>query len=522
MSKKYKRRKKRRGRDFSVQESTGADGINFYALVAGMVTLLSLILLAWSHWGTPRKIANVLAAANDSNLDAGAINEIDFSDFEQVLARGSASELNNILIAHDESKERNKGVDYQILANRRRIAISNKMLGMALNAKQRELAIVSTFEAMTVIHELNHRHQLEEPSVVESLRKLADAFKNDDIGRVALAARLSVFKLNSIELPAEDIQFVPTLVVDGFIELNQDYQDNRLVIAALRMTTEYYFTSFDHPVGASFVESLRKRVDVSHQPKLAEVLDEFSDIALLLESGMDEAFANRWAHGISGQQELLKLALDLAADPRAGPGVIDSLDNVASWLEQIDQYDFAVQIYREIQGHAKEYQSPKTIALAQQISEYGIRRFQLVGKELMVAGVKPNGDSIAASDYENKVIVVVFWSSDQPNSVAPLRQLVVENKDWRQRPVQIIAVNIVPVVSENLDSIVSAIPGFQVVIPDADRDGENPIFDQCPSTRVPRALLVGTDGIVVDINVPMLELKTQVDFLLQARKTDKD
>ena len=50
---------------------------------------------------------------------------------------------------------------------------------------------------------------------------------------------------------------------------------------------------------------------------------------------------------------------------------------------------------------------------------------------------------------------------------------------------------------------------------DPDNDYSNKILSQCPSDQVPRIMLVRKDGVVSDINVPLGELDTEVEFLIR-------
>lgn len=46
------------------------------------------------------------------------------------------------------------------------------------------------------------------------------------------------------------------------------------------------------------------------------------------------------------------------------------------------------------------------------------------------------------------------------------------------------------------------------------KKGANPVWEQCPTDVLPRAMLIDSSGVVVDIDVPISQIQTQANFLL--------
>jgi len=138
----------------------------------------------------------------------------------------------------------------------------------------------------------------------------------------------------------------------------------------------------------------------------------------------------------------------------------------------------------------------------------------MVGEKIDLSGLNINGEEVSAAEFENKIVMVVFWSVYKKQSSQFLLKMSIAGRRWEERGIRILAVNKDQEVDASLiHDAMKPISNVTFVFGDAKNNYANNIFEQCPSDKTPRVMLVQRDGHVVDINVPLGEAVTQVDLL---------
>ncbi len=487
-----------------------ATGVDFFFLLMGMITTLMMFLLVYGVYSQTPKAARAAEAAKSGD-PTKEVNATNAEEFDELLEGADVTQLTNILTGLNAWSAKD-GAEKSITANQRRINVANHLLTKKLDNDQRRLAITSKLNALTTVYGFSLISS-GVPNVAESLRDTSNTYLDSPDKDIQKLAKLSLFKVNAFEMTKDGNEPAPRQLVGEITKLLKSFPDDDSVLATVNMIVEYYRQKVDRNVARKVTMGLEAKKDEFSSDKVSQLIKDFSDQALLSDAKYTQLFDNRWLPG--GQRELLKTTKQLAAEPSSGMLLVKSVDSVAHWFEQDDQYENAVAIYEEVLRSVDTYQSPEVAAQAKKRAQDGIQRSRIVGEKIDLSGFELNGEKMGGQEYEGKVVLVVFWSAFEPTSSAVLLKLSKSGKLWNQRGIRILAVNIDRKWNMDLiQGVVKAVSSVQFLFGDAGSNYSNEILDQCPSEIVPRLLLVKKDGRVADINVPADEIETQLDFLV--------
>ena len=516
-SKRGKRRKKKgeleRYAEKRDSKKDEVESVDFTFLMLGMITSVMALLFVSSLFTTPPKAKRALEAARTGEATE-EVKATDDEEFDRVLEDSDVNQLTNILSGLNRVS-RHLPPNESAKSHQRRIETANHMLGKKLSNDQRKLAIEAKLNALTTVYGLNYIQTEGVPNVAESLRDTAGTYVDSPDAEVQKLAKLCLVKVNSFEMTKDGNEMRPALLVDEMCKLLKGYPGDELVIATVDTIIKHLRGNFDRAVGVEITNGIKAREsEFVDSPKVAKMLRDFEDEEIMSDAKYSQLYENRWVNGKRGQRELLKKSLQLAAEPNAGNLLIGSVDKVAHWFEEDDQYEIAVSIYQEILNSVDTYRDPEVAAVAKKKAQDGIARSKIVGEEIDLSGLLLNGAPHPLENIKGRVAVVVFWSMYERDSIQTLSKVAVSGKVWKERGIRILAVNIDR--SWKLDLITEITQPIENVIflyGNPNDNYSNNILSQCPSDLVPRLMLVGRDGHVADINVPFDEVETQLDFL---------
>jgi hypothetical protein len=189
------------------------------------------------------------------------------------------------------------------------------------------------------------------------------------------------------------------------------------------------------------------------------------------------------------------------------------VDRVTQWFEQEDQYDRAVEIYEEMLKSSEANIYPEVAELARETAEYGLTRSKLQKQKIDLVGVTPDGSPLDPKTFDGRVVAVVFWSPKDHASIDALTQVYEETESWRNSGGRVLAVCLDRPLGVEAKLIIASMSDVVFAVADPKGNDKNAIWEQCPSKLLPRAMLVDRSGVVVDINVPIQDVKTEAGFL---------
>ena len=517
-SKKRTRKKKQNSLADFADKKAGAknlkkDGIDVTFMMLGMITTLLIGLLVYSQLRSSPGAGRALAAATSGEA-SDEVNSIGKDEFQELVENGNKTQLQNVLKGLNQQSGA-KTLGESIKRNQRRIDVANKMITMQLNSEQRRLSVGSKIDAMEAIYGLEFQHPDSEiPNVTENLRNFANVYRADPDATLGRRASLSLFKIDAFEAAKEDTPDIEK-ISDDMCALMENYPNDDAVLSTIAVIMEHFRVNLDRGLCERITSRLESRKQEFTSPKVLTMIADFSDESKIAKAKYRQLFENRWLDGTQGQQELLKRSIELGAGLDSGRKVIKEVDRVAHWFEQESKYESSRAIYEAIANAADNYNSPEVAAFAKQKAVDGQTRISLVGNRLDFTARKFNGEQFPKQLLENKVVIVVFWSMHNKTSVLTLKKIAPKVRLWREKGIRVLAVNVDRTPSESYEKFANGLPSLSFVGGDPTKNYSNNILMQCPSSLVPRIMLVNRDGTVADISTPLTELETEVDFLSQ-------
>ena len=512
------RNRKRKGirkpstKEFAPPKTIQDEGVHLPFFVVGMVTSLLIIMMIWNQLtdsDSTKKAIAALENLSDSGLTDVISDPETFEDmpFEEMLKVAGPEELADMLYGLNKWSRKDP-VEKQFQSNQRRVAVARKMLTYNLTRPQEKLAIEGKINGLSAMYGFNLIHDMNEPNVAQSLRSAAEAYLGNSDESIARAARLALLKHDAFERGRRDIDAVG----DEVVELLNDFPDDDLVIFTIKQIVSAFNRGGNG--GIPLMKRILAGIENRDVPKLASLSQNLSDEILMRELGYQDALANIWVNQTVGQKEIMKYTLTLLDEPKAGFLIFQYVEAVTKFFEQEGQYERVREIYQKMLSSSEQLVDPQVAAHARETAEFGLTRLDLVGQKIELAGLSPEQTPIDTKALEKRVVIVLFWSLENDTSMRALRFVHENSKSFRSKGGRVVAVLTDRQVGKGIYAAMASMPDIRFTISDQNKDGENLIWNQCPSNTVPWAILVDQTGSVVDINVPIKEIVTDAGFLL--------
>ena len=497
---------------FASKKKFENEGFDFIALVAGMVTSLLFILLVWSHFSSTSVEAKALEAVGAKKAGE-TVASLEDRTFERLISVEDPEKLMVVLNGLTSNSEIDP--EKQFLNYQRQVDTANALLVLPLSATQKRSAVIAKIQALTDAYELDLLQKLNQPNLVENLRYAASEHRNDPDSEIASSALLGLFRLEAFELTkVVDYQPDTSEVVKQAIKVLMEHPDIDRVYTKIREIVDFYMFRYDKITGAAFVEGMTEKREELKSTRAKTFVDELSDYLILANSKFQQQFENRFIQGPSGQRQLLETTLELAKSPDGGRLLLGRIDEVAHWFEESGKSEFSKQIYDALTETESMRSDASASALSNKIVEDGIKRLELVDSQFDFTSISADGSPLVISELRGKVVLVFFWSAENAASVDELERLHEDTIDWNEEEIQIVAA-CVDEKTDNIEPIARKLKRFHFVITNP-ANNQNRFLEQCPSRIVPRAMLIDRDGTVHATNVPLLNMKSQTEWLVSA------
>ncbi len=483
--------------------------LNFFSLIAGLVIAITLLLMLIDQFRDPSA-----KLENSKTTGQGSILATPPGAPPQTLEDSSAEELNQMLVASN-NWDRRVPLTAQIASNRNRVRIAEALLNAQPSSAQRELAILSKIEALSVIYGTQFLSKLDTQQAGADFREAAQEFQDDADAEIAKTARLSIVKVDSFEFVRNGSvgTFQPTN--ERILMLLRDYPDDEYIIASIKLIM-ISLLGVDRESSLDIMRNLVTHQSEFESAKTAELFGFLADEIKLTQSNIRTLFENRWVNGIPGQRELAKVAVALAADPTGGLEVLNQIDLIANWFEQVKQYETAEQIYQAMLESAEQRESVKAAVTASEYSRNGLTRCKLVGQPIEFEATLDTGEKLSSQDLQNQVCVIIFWATDDSSSFSSVVEFhnQSQSRPMRGKRVRVFAYCTNETSGKSLRSARTQLGNFKILVNAPNENGSPTLLQKCPVSSLPYAMIIDRRGNVSAVNVPLDELRTAVDFLL--------
>ena len=209
-----------------------------------------------------------------------------------------------------------------------------------------------------------------------------------------------------------------------------------------------------------------------------------------------------------GAVEAFNAAIDSILErPNSGPVALERTLGYVGYLEQMGNYELAASVCQRIQEAYKENTDAAIRAGAKRATDVALRRLNLIGKPLVVEGVKLDGSSFDFSRYQGKVVLVAFWRTVSPRCQQELLNVKSSYGKYHEKGFEVVGVTLdqdPAVVNQFLD---------QAQLPWVTITG-NKLAETCGVELIPFLLLLDQQGNVVDLYVQGGKLNDRLAELL--------
>lgn len=479
------------------------------------------MLLIWNRLTEPQNLATDSSKTRRSTAAKQTPKStipIKVEDLDTSLQDATADQLEELLTRINEW-DKESVLAVRMSQNKDRVRVADQMLKLPMSDRQRTLAIESKLSALSSLYGIEFVSGLDLPEYGTSLREFAELNKGSEDAELALKCNLELFKVAAFDSVRNQKPGDIELIADRMSELLERYPDKEFVLSTIDLVIQALY-GYDSDYGLELMNETIARADESNSLFDEQFIQSLTDRAKIHESDYQNLFENRWIYGESSRQKLLDATLALATDPECGPLVLKRIEHVLNSLEQDKQYDECRGIFQAILDSANNRKIEPTRLAAKQLAEHGLSRINLIGKKLEFNGNLISGEALEKAEFENKIVVVIFWSAKERESFEQLRKFHSEYLVRRGPRVPVLAVCTDEQFDEDFNLQIKNIHEFQVVTDRVGDPVENWIGDQYPADLVPNTLIVNRIGEVEVINVPMDELATTIE-LLAMRQDDE-
>ncbi len=510
--------KNRKIAEFIPRNKVNSEAANFVALVAGMSATLLIMLIIWNVCTAPANSGRTSAATEAEHEDGVDSSErINPKDFEQVLKHGSVEALEKLLFDLN-AWNGDAPLTVQVDENLKRARVASQMLSMPLTDTQRSMAIESQITALSIVYGLDLLNNMRIPDVGPNLMAAAESHLADSDLRIARSSRLAFAKVKCYEFfknfnSDNDPQPIVTLIMD----LLHDFPDDEQVLSTVNVIV-MSLPKFNRALGQRILNSICQKSSEFSSAKEQVFFRELRDEVLLLESNFEALLDDRWVNGEAGQRELLKVALALARDTTGAENLLNKVDSVANWFEQINQLDQARQIYQAFLDSEPVRSTADLRELVHRLGKDGIRRCELIGRKLEISGPLTLGGSLEPAEAANRIVVIIFWSENDLSSMKTLKDFHGTARELVAKNVLVLAVCTDAERESAHMRFANSLSSYRFIdYTTASHIGPS-LLDQYPTGLLPKAVVVDQQGIVIDANSPIDELVSATSYLLNRQQ----
>lgn len=415
---------------------------------------------------------------------------------------------------------------------KKRFELTKILETQQISREQRIETDQAKLETLKAIHFeiLSKTSQLEDFDLPprKELAEELEAYQRNQDSKISGLAKSVLFQSNSLQTIANivdgDSEKTKELADDVMLQM-RDSQDNELALATVHSVVINGIRSFELADAMKLVKELEKQSKNLDQNLPAfRLISEFSDEVVILRADLRQLFDDRWMNGAAGRQALIRECMGLLNTPNAGMRIMGEVDHVAYWFEQEGRHEKAIEIYDRMLQSASILKEELVGEMAKTLAEDGIRRNKLVGQQIdwgvsRISSKAQPTRTLSAKNFEGKIVVVAFWSVFDNHSIAQLKMLHLQARAWRVNGITGLAVHVDKENSRSASvvDIARLLPRFDFISDDLKNRSENSILAQCPGKRVPRFMLIDHKGKVIDINIPIASIDTEVGFLVRQR-----
>ena len=512
-------RNSRRGKSSkknSIEKSVAEDGVNFWAMFAGLVCSLVVLFLIVSLFSKERINPDLLATNDENRAEvATRVQKQDFDTFvDQASVDQLAVTLKSLQEVHDFKNSAAFGTNYE-----RQQKIIDAMSDQTLSKEYRRLMILADLKSTAAAFWKDRETRLAVADLGIRLREITVQHQDSTDAEIAFEARVELARLNSLEAAGEAMSHSKELY-----QLLADFPENERVHSVIKKSLIDLIGSSERR--ATTIKILNH---ILNQPRVVgdrstqDLYLLLADLWTLCDHNFFNIQENLLYTGKAGRDQMLDVCLELAKVPTAGKEISGHIKLIGKWMERNGHYAHAIDIYEAWQDCGKRLPNQEDVANVALYSEWAIRRCKAVGKPFDLAVNTFDGKPLKLSSIESMPVLIVFWS-DSDDSEQVLHLVAKSSERWQRNSVKIIAVQVEKdpelFSQEATKKKKEHYTSWEFCFDDG--SGNGPIFSQVPAPKNGRVVLLDRQHQIYDVNVSAGEIVTSVKKVLAIRNSETE
>ena len=497
-----------------VKKTVAQHGANFWVMLAGFVTSMTLLLLVVSLFTTEEISSNLLATTDENRAEVAT--QAKSKDFESFVENAKADQLLKTLTSLEDVDS--YATEKKYLTNlQRREVIINTLIEKPLSEDDRRRVVMAQLKTTSILFWNDRKKTVNEAELGTRLREVAEAHVEDTAPEIAFESRVQLARLNSQTAAQQPVAFAKEL--HGLLA---DFPTNERVQTTLTDSLDFLVSTPEYrPATIRILDQFFKMPKVAGNQETATLYSLLQDLDTLCELDFFESYDNVKFTGSAGRDKLRAVCLDLAKIPTAGKEVVGNIGKAANWMETNGYYKYAIEIYMALRKSAARLTNRGQVNSSNLKADWGIKRCEAVGKTFNLATNLYDGKPMRLAPFESMPVLIVFYSKAKTESI--LLRVEEASLRWRQEAVKVIVVQ-VENDSENFDQnrtreLAEKFSTWSFCYDDG--RGTGPIFSQIPGRNNERIALLDKQHILYDVDVDLEELVTSVTSVL-ATRTEKN
>ena len=508
-----RRSSRKKGKSKNDLKKTAAqDGTNFWVMLAGFVSGLTVLLLVVSLF-TAEKVNPDLANATDDNR-AEVGTRVEKQDFDNFVENAKVEQLVEMLKSLQKAQTSIRSEAKYLTNIQRQQVVVDNLMEKPLSDEITRLALLARLKGTSTLFWADQSEVVKETELELRLREVAKTHSVNSDPAIAYEARIQLARLNAV-----DAMNHAGPVGRELHQLLADFPSDKRVHDTIKNSLNSLVKSAENrPATNKVLDQFFKLPKVKGDEQTDVLYELLRDLENLCELEFFDSLEQAKFTGEAGRDQLRDVCLDLAEIPTAGKEVLGNLVLAARWMESNDYYKHAIDVYKAVSISAERLPNLADVGAYVKQGTWGVKRCESVGKPFNLAAIMYDGKPLKVANFETMPVLLVFWSKTD-GTEGLLLKVEAASRRWRANSVKIIAVQ-VEKDDFNFDDTLTnekanQLPAWSFCYDDG--SGKGTIFSQIPRNRNGRIALLDRRHKMFDVEVDLEELVTSVNSVLAVR-----